>query len=224
MSCAWSRWALRLREARDGAVALRFQRLDLSLRQLQRRLRAPKRGLLLVQLGGPLLVVLNGAITRLGQMLVSHRLLLREHQCRLRLIHLRLVGADLCLLHLELRVDVLDAGLRGRDLRLGLLERDAIIAVVDAGDHVASGDVLVVGDRDGGDIAGHLWGERSLPRRDEGIVGRLEMLGVVQVDIAAAQGRGEKHRTDGGDNRATQQAVPALLAGCLRLALRPAGR
>ena len=69
-----------------------------------------------------------------------------------------------------------------------LLKRDAVIAIVDAGDRVAGGDVLVVGDRDGGDIAGYLWGEGNLPRRDEGIVGRLEMLGVVQIDIAAAQG------------------------------------
>ena len=52
---------------------------------------------------------------RLRQMLVSHCLLLREHQCRMRLIDLRLVGTDLCLLHIQLRVDVLDAGLRGRD-------------------------------------------------------------------------------------------------------------
>ena len=48
--------------------------------------------------------------------------------------------------------------------------------------------MLVVVTRDGGDIAGYLRGEGSLPRRDEGIVGRLEMLGVVQIDIAAAQG------------------------------------
>jgi hypothetical protein len=61
--------------------------------------------------------------------------------------------------------------LRGGDLRLRLLERNPIIAVVDAGDHVASGDVLVVGDRDGGEIAGNLRGECSLACRDEGIVG-----------------------------------------------------
>ncbi len=140
-----------LREACDRAVALRLQRLDLPLRQLQGRLRALQRGLLLVQLRGVLLGVLNGAIAGLLQVLVARRLLLREHQRRLRLIHLRLVGADLRLLHVELRVDVLDAGLRGRDLRLRLLERDAIVAVVDAGDHVAGGDMLVVGDRDGGD-------------------------------------------------------------------------
>jgi hypothetical protein len=36
----------------------------------------------------------------------------------LSLIHLRLVGVDLCLLHIQPRVDVLDAGLCGRDLCL----------------------------------------------------------------------------------------------------------
>ena len=160
--------------------------------------------------------VLNAAIACLLQVLVACRLLLREYQRRLSLIHLRVVGADLCRLHIQLRIAVLDAGLRGRDLCLRLLKRGAVIAVIDAGDHVASGHVLVVGDRDSVDIAGHLWGRRSLPRRDEGIVGRLEMPGVVQVDITAAQGSGEQHRTDGGDNRAAQQAVPARLTRCPR--------
>jgi hypothetical protein len=68
-----------------------------------------------------LLSILNGAGTRLLQFLVALRLLLREHQRRLSLVELRLVGVDLRLLHLELRVDVFDAGLRGRDLRLRLL-------------------------------------------------------------------------------------------------------
>ena len=74
---------------------------------------------------------------------------------------------------------------------------DAVVAVVDAGDDVAGGDVLVVGDWDGGEIAGHLRGKCSLPRRDEGIIGRLEMLGVIEIDIAAPQGSGQQHRTDG---------------------------
>jgi hypothetical protein len=187
-------------------------------------LRARYCSLLLMQLRGVLLSVLNAAIACLLQVLVACCLLLREHQRRLRLIHLRLVRADLCRLHIQLRVAILDAGLRGRDLRFRLLKRDAVIAVIYAGDHVASGDVLVVGDRDSVDIAGHLWGKRSLPRRDEGIVGRLEMLGIVQIDVAAAQGSGEQHRTDGGDNRATQQAVPALLAGCRWLSFVQLGR
>jgi len=72
---------------------------------------------------------------------------------------------------LQLRVDVLDAGLRGRHLRLGLIERDAVIAVVNARNHVAGGDMLVIGDGNGRDVAGDLGGERGLAGRDEGIVG-----------------------------------------------------
>jgi hypothetical protein len=71
-------------------------------------------------------------------MLVSHRLLLCEHQCRLRLIHLRLVGADLCLLHIQLRVDVLDAGLRGRDLCLRLRREQSATSHFDHSGHSAT--------------------------------------------------------------------------------------
>jgi hypothetical protein len=125
----------------------------LPLRQLQRCLRARQSRLLLTQLRAVLLGILDGAGAFLRQFLIARVLLLREHQRRLCLLDLRLVGADLRLLHLELRVDVLDAGLRRRHLRLGLIECDAVIAVVDAGDHVAGGDVIVIGDGDSGDIA-----------------------------------------------------------------------
>ena len=122
---------------------------------------------------------------RLRQVLVARRLLLREHQRRLRLLHLRLACADLRLLHVDLRVDVLDVGLRApRPAPRACCERDAVVAIVDARDHVAGGDVLVVGDRHGGDVARHLRRDRELARRDEGIVGRLEMPGVVPVEIA----------------------------------------
>ena len=85
---------------------------------------------------------------------------------------------------------------------------DAVVAVVDAGDDVASGDMLVVARRDGGDVAGHLLGEGSLPRRDEGIVGRLE------IHWRRRRLGQRKHRADGGPNKAMQQAAPAPLAGC----------
>jgi len=75
----------------------------------------------------------------------------------LRLIDLRLVGANLRLLHLELRIDI-HTGLGGCDLRLGLLEPGAIVAIIDARNHVAAFDVLVVGDGDGSEIARHLLG------------------------------------------------------------------
>jgi len=70
---------------------------------------------------------------------VARRLLLGEHQRRLHLFYLCLIGADLCLLPTELRVDGLDVGLRSGHLRL--LERDAVIAIVDTCDHAAGGDV-----------------------------------------------------------------------------------
>ena len=79
-----------LRQVRHGAVALRLQRLDLPLRQFERRLRTVERGLLLMQLRGILLGVLNGTRDRVREVFVARRLLLREHQRRLRLL-------DLCL-------------------------------------------------------------------------------------------------------------------------------
>ena len=72
-------------------------------------------------------------------------------------------------------------------MRLGLLQRGAIVAIVDAGDHLAGGDVLIVGDRDFGDVTRHFRGDRELPRGDEGIVRRLEMRRVIPVDIPGAR-------------------------------------
>jgi hypothetical protein len=178
---------LGLLQARYGAIALRVQRLDLPLRQFERRLRTVECGVILMQLRGVLLGVLNRARDCVREVLVARRLLLREHQRRLRLVHLRLVGADLRLLHIELRIDISDIGSRGGHLRFGLGECRAVSAVIDAGDHLACGDVLIVGDRDGRDVARHLRCDRELTRRDIGIVGRLEMAGVVPVDVSGWQ-------------------------------------
>ena len=77
-------------------------------------------------------------------MLVALRLLLCKHQRRLRLVDLCLIGVDLCLLHNELCIDGLDARSRGRHLRLCHIKCIVVIALVDLGDHLASGDVFVV--------------------------------------------------------------------------------
>ena len=97
-------------------------------------------------------------------MLVARRLLLGEHQRRLHLFYLCLIGADLRLLHTELRVDGLDVGLRSGHLRLCLGERDEVIAIVDACDHAAGGNVLVVRYRHRRDVAWHLRGDGDPPR------------------------------------------------------------
>jgi len=146
-----------LRQACDVTVALRSQRLDLPLRQFERRLRTVDRGLLLMQLRGVLLGILNAARELcLRQILVARRLLLCEHQRRLLLGQLCLVGGDLGLLHIRLRIDGFDVGLRGNHLRVGLVQRCAVSAIVDAGDHLAGGHMPIVGNRDRCDVARNL--------------------------------------------------------------------
>ena len=97
--------------------------------------------------------------------------------------HLRLVRADLCVLSGDLRVNVADAGFPAAHLSLRLRERHSVWALVDLGDHVAFVDVFVVGDRNRGDVAADLGRDRELPRRDERIVGRFEMRGVIPVEV-----------------------------------------
>ena len=88
------------------------------------------------------------------------------------------------------------------NLRVRLGDREAIVAIVEAGDQVAGVDVLVVGDRNGRDITRNLRRDGELPGRKERVVGRLKTRGVVQVEIAACggerrerQGAGDKGRT-----------------------------
>src|SRR4029453_6473424 len=71
---------LGLREAGNSALALSLQRLDLPSCQLEGRLRAQKCSLLLMQLRGELLGVLNRAIACVLQVLEAIRLLLCEYQ------------------------------------------------------------------------------------------------------------------------------------------------
>jgi hypothetical protein len=111
------------------------------------------------------------------------------------LINLRLVGADLCLLHNDLRIDILYIGQRGGYLRPRFGKRVAVIAAVDSRDHLAGDDVLVVGDRDRCEIAGHLGGDRELTRGDKGVVGRLEVRGVVPIEVARGQRQEEEDQT-----------------------------
>ena len=120
----------------------------------------------------------------------------REHQRRLRLSTCAWLALICAFCTSSLGIDILDAGLRGRNLRLRLLERDAIIAVIDTGNHFARSDMLVVGDGNGGDVTGNLWRERRLPRGDEGIVGRLIVPRLIHIDVAATQHGDQQERAD----------------------------
>jgi len=70
-------------------------------------------------------------------------LLLRKHEGRLRLLNLSLARIDLRLLHGNLRVNILNAGLGSSDLCARLCKRDPVVAIINAGDHASCGDVLV---------------------------------------------------------------------------------
>jgi hypothetical protein len=173
-----------LGQACDSAGVLRLQAFDLSLRQLERRLGAIDSGLLLLQLRRVLLGILNSAGDRVRQVLISVRLLLREHQRRLLLAQLRLVRGDLGLLNSQLRIDVFDVGLRSSHLRFSLSKCCTISAIVDASDHISSIDMLIVSNRDRRDVTRHLGGDGELARRYVGVIGGLEMTGIVPIKVA----------------------------------------
>ncbi len=161
----------------------------------------------------------------MARVLVARRLLLREHQRRLRLLDLRFVGVDLRLLYIHLRVAGLDAGLGAGHLRLRLFERDAVVAIVDARDDAARRNVLVVGDRDRGDVAGDPGGDGELARRDEGVVSEFEMRRVVPVKVSDRRGEDERDQTEAAKNgcrrsrplRGLAAGVSCCGLGCGRL-------
>ena len=128
----------------------------------------------------------------------------REVRVRLSLSDLRLGRRNLSVLSRDLRVDIVDAGFRPRDLGLRLGERGQVIALVDLGDHIALVDVLVVGDRNGGDVARDFGRDRELAGRDEGVIGRFEMRGMVPVDVGRRPGDEE-----GDQAGARHEGMPA---------------
>jgi len=159
-----------------------------------------------------LLGVLHGACALAGEILVTSRLLLREHQRGLRLLHLGLAGVDLRPLHRDLRVNILDAGLRGVDLGARLLERDAVVAVIDKGNYGPGYDVLVVGHRHLRDVARHFRRDGDLARRDESIVGRFETGSVAPVDEASGYRQRKQNRTDRSRDRVPAPETVASLS------------
>jgi hypothetical protein len=155
----------------------------------------------------------------LCQVLIARRLLLCEYQSCLRLLHLRLVRANLCLLHDDLRIDVLDVRLRDCHLRLRLVKGDPVIAIIDARDHLACCNVLVICHRHGGDVARHLWRDGKLSSRDEGIVGRLEMPAVIPIEVACRQGDDEQKQPEHEGERVSPQEAGAGLVPDLGILL-----
>ena len=135
-----------MRETRLGANALRLQRRNLPLGQVEDFHGKLSRSLLLMQLRCVLLRILNAAKPIFRQGLIARRLLLCEHERPLRLMQLCLVGADLSLLDSGLRVDVLNARLSLLHRGLSLTDRDRVVRRIDGYQEIAFVNVFVVGD------------------------------------------------------------------------------
>jgi hypothetical protein len=112
----------------------------------------------------------------------------------------------------------MNPSLRALHLRFGLRQRCAVIALVDLGDHAPLVDVLVVGDGHRGDVARDLWRDRELARRDEGVVGRLEMRGLIPVEVSGRRRQQERDEADRRQDRmSAEEAFARFFAGLLPL-------
>jgi len=119
-----------------------------------------------------------------GPMLAS---LLSELQLRLGLLHLCLRLIDLRLLAVDLRFDIGVVGLGNSHLRLGLIDRDPVITIVDPCEQIACIDVLIVGDGNRDDITADSRRDREAPSGHERIVGRFKMADVQPVSETTDQ-------------------------------------
>src|SRR5258706_408415 len=176
------------------------------------RLRTLEGRLPLKQLRAILLSILYSACAFLSEVLVAIRLLLGEHERRLRLLNLSLARVDLGPLHGNLRINILNAGLGSSDLCARLCKRDAVVAIINAGDHASCGNVLVVGDRYLTHVARHFRSNGDLARCDDGIVGRLEMPSVAPIDAAGPSRQREEDRANRNRNWVTAPETLARLS------------
>ena len=167
MACAPS-------EARPGAGLERLQAVDLLLRGVEGGGGLVAGGVALAQVGIRLLLALHRAGAGLQQVLVAGVFLLREGQRGLGIGEVGPRRGDLRLLLDDRRGDAQDLRPVLLDLGLGLLELDPVGAVVEARDHVAGLDRLVVADPHLRDDAGDARRHRDLVGLEIGVVGDLE--------------------------------------------------
>ena len=210
---------------REGEIALRLvhggpvlvrQTLTLVLlcgQDLHIRLGGGCRGLGALHLGiGPVaggLGVLEGSlagIVGLGELLLARIIALGPLGLGLRADHLRLGLRHRRAAGLDLAADARDGALLGRELVLGRLQGEAIIAVVDLGDQLARLDALVVGDGDGGHVAGDLGRQEGDVSLHIGVVGRDHEAAVGPPFVTLIGAERQSRSQHGQDNRLFAEA------------------
>jgi hypothetical protein len=75
--------------------------------------------------------------------------------------------------------------------------------------------MLVIGDRDRREVTGDLGDDRELTRRDEGVVRRLEVRGVVPIEISRRQRYKQEDQAADEPNRTPPQHAFAGLVTVL---------
>ncbi|MGY4502881.1 hypothetical protein ACVWYH_006838 [Bradyrhizobium sp. GM24.11] len=215
---------LRLLELCLGTFELGLQRLDADLRRCHRGLGALGVGLLGLKIGARLLLALHGAGALFDQIFRAIELFLRELKLGLRLVELRLGLLDLLLLGDDLRLDIGDVGLGDLDLRRGLIDGDAIVALVDPGEEIARLDVLVIRDRDISHVAADFRGHGKAARRDEGVVGGFIVADLEPIEQTAGQRRDQHDGTDGCEQPVLGKTLAQRRRRLLRLVLGFAGQ
>ena len=122
---------------------------------------------------------------------------------------MRLGLGDRGLLRLDLLADTRDRRLLGGEFVARGVDRQPIVAVVDAGDHLAGMHIGVVGDVDGRDIAGDLGGERRGIGVHIGVVGGDDVAADREPVVAEPATGAERERCHEADQSPLRQLAGA---------------
>ena len=109
----------------------------------------------------------------------------------------------------DLAPDTRDRALLGRELALGRVQRQPVVAVVHPGDHVARLDGLVVHNLDRGDIALHLRRQDGDVALHVGVVGRDQEASVGPPIVAEMPAIGRNPSQQDAEQQAADPALPA---------------
>ena len=105
-----------------------------------------------------------------------------------------------------------NGGFLGRNLLARRIDREPIVAVVNGGDDVAGVNIGVVGDRNAGEIARHLGGQRRVVSLHIGVIGRNHKPANRQIIVAEPAGRPDREDGDRAQTDAAGQRPLARLA------------
>ena len=148
---------------------------------------------------------------RSNSALALSRQRLADASCASRLADLRIAGGDLL-------ADPADRRLLGRDLRFRLLQRDAVVGIVEEHQRRPRRDVRVVVDRHGLHVAGDLRRDDRRVGADIGIVGRDHEAAFGPPVVAVLGARPEGHQGN-GEEQTSLRMLTRFFAG-----RRPAAR